>query len=137
MSNILLTRSPYRQHYLQAPVRRRLRFGQRVSAIPRLRSLKNVKFEFGPFALIVTLLLIAVLISSIYLMHFNKVATKGYDLRKLEASRQELLSQHSIKDSNLAEVKSLNSMLQSGRLDHMRKPSEIIFVRGDTAIASR
>lgn len=134
MSNILLTRSPYRQHYLQASARRRSLFQRRSSSVARFQ---GFKFEFGPLALIVTLLIIAVLISSVYLMHFNKVATKGYDLRKLEASRQELLTEHSIKDISLADVKSLNSVIQSGRLNNMRKPSQIIFVRGNTALASR
>jgi hypothetical protein len=95
-----------------------------------------VRFEFGPSTVIVGLMVIAVLFGFLYLAHFNQVATKGYDLRRLEADRQQLLNQYDIKNMKLAEVKSLNNIIQSNRISAMRKPAETIFVSGATALAS-
>jgi hypothetical protein len=94
------------------------------------------RFEFGPSTVIFGLSIIAILMSLLYLMHFNQVATKGYDLRRLEAARQELLNQYDIKNMKLAEVKSLARVIASDRVSAMRKPAEVIFVRGNTALAS-
>lgn len=97
----------------------------------------TLKFKFGPSTAIGGLMVIAILISLVYLTHFNKVATKGYDLRRLEADRQQLLNQYDIKNMKLAEVKSLAKIAGSERVSVMRRPGEIIFVRGNTALASR
>ncbi len=101
------------------------------------KSAANFKFEFGPWALIVLLFIVGVLISSLYLMHFNKVATKGYDIRKLEAERQILLTQNGIKDISLSEMKSLKNIIQNERLQSMRKPSTVVFVKSENVLASR
>lgn len=98
---------------------------------------KKVHFEFGPGTVMISLGVIAAVMSLSYLVHFNKVATKGYDLRRLEAERQELLSQYDVKNMKVAEATSLNYIINSDRLNGMRKPGEVIFVRSNTAIASR
>lgn len=98
---------------------------------------KKVHFEFGPGTVMISLGVIAAVMSLSYLVHFNKVATKGYDLRRLEAERQELLSQYDVKNMKVAEATSLNHIINSDRLNGMRKPGEVIFVRSNTAIASR
>jgi len=96
-----------------------------------------MKLEFGPSMAIVGLLLIAVLFILLYLAHFNQVATKGYDLRRLEADRQNLLDQYDIKNMKLAEAKSLATIIASDKVSAMRRPSEVSYVRGNTVIASR
>lgn len=97
---------------------------------------RTTRLEFGSSTVIVGLLVIAVGMSLAYLIHFNRVATKGYDLRRLEAARQELMTQYDIKNMKLAEAKSLNTIINSDRISAMRKPNELIFVRGNTALAS-
>lgn len=128
MSPHLLNRSPYRQSYTQY-----------ASQLPRRSRVEAMrwKFDFGPLSVIVVLLLAAVLISFVYLAHFNGIATKGYDLKKLDAERQHLVGENEIKSVRLAEAKALNTMIESGRLEGMRKVSNVIFVRVDSAIASR
>lgn len=98
---------------------------------------KKVHFEFGPGTVMIGLGVIATVMSLTYLVHFNKVATKGYDLRRLEAERQQLLSQYDVKNMKVAEATSLNHIINSDRLNGMRKPAEVLFVRSNTAIASR
>jgi len=97
----------------------------------------TMKLEFGPSMAIGGLFLVAVLFSLLYLAHFNQVATKGYDLRRLEADRQQLLDQYDIKNMKLAEAKSLTTIMASDKVSAMRRPAEIAYVRGNTAIASR
>lgn len=113
------------------------RFGSGLNVGGAARQIKQavLRFEFGPSTAIGGMFMIAVLLSLLYLAHFNQVATKGYDLRRLEAARQQLLNQYDIKNMKLAEVKSLTHILDTNRVSGMRKPSEIIYVRAATALA--
>jgi hypothetical protein len=96
-----------------------------------------LRFEFGPAAAIGGMFTVAILLSLLYLAHFNQVATKGYDLRRLEADRQQLMNQYDIKNMKLAEAKSLANIISSDRVSAMRRPGEITYVRGNTALAKR
>ena len=96
-----------------------------------------LRWQFGPATAISGLFVIAILLSLTYLAHFNQVATKGYDLRRLEADRQQLLNQYDIKNMKLAGVKSLSNIIASERVSAMRRPGEIVYVRANTALASR
>jgi hypothetical protein len=96
----------------------------------------TLKMEFGPTTAISGLAVVAILMSLLYLMNFNQVATKGYDLRRLEVARQQLLNQYEIKNMKLTETKALSSIISSDRISAMRQPGEVTFVRGNTAIAS-
>ena len=111
--------------------------GGGLNAGAAARSIKNavMRIEFGPGAAIGGLFVLAVTFGLLYLAHFNQVATKGYDLRRLEADRQQLLNQYDIKNMKLAEVKSLTNILTTNRVAAMRKPAEVIFVRAGTALA--
>jgi hypothetical protein len=95
------------------------------------------KIQFGPTFAIVGLFIAAVLMGVMYLAHFNQVATKGYDLRRLEADRQQLMNQNDIKNMKLAEAKSMTRVIASDRVSVMKRPAELIYVRGNTVLASR
>jgi hypothetical protein len=106
----------------------------RRSAVHQIKQ-AVLRFEFGPSTAIGGMFVISVLLGLMYLAHFNQVATKGYDLRRLEADRQQLMNQYDIKNMKLAQVKSLTHILDTNRISAMRKPSEIIYVRSSTALA--
>lgn len=126
MSQLLLSRSPYRSELLASS----------VGAIRRARAVPmKMKFEFGPMTLIVGLILLAIGMSLLYLMHFNQVATKGYDLQRLQADRQTLMDQNQISNMSIDKVKSMSSIFASSRIQTMHKANDIIFVRGDSAMA--
>ena len=93
------------------------------------------QFQFGPMTIIVGLILVAIAMSMAYLMHFNQVATKGYDLLRLEADRQQLLDQNQLSNMNIDKVKSMDAILTSGRIQGMVRANNVSFVRGDTAMA--
>lgn len=154
MSQLSLSRSPYRSSLAQRSFwgrRSRSSFGSNYRATsrspfradlssnqpaPKALALPKINFQFGPAALIMALLAVIIFIGMAYLAHFNRIATKGYNIKKLEADRQQLLSENQIKDARLAQSKSLTNIIDAGRLTGMRKAPEIIFVRGDNAIAS-
>jgi hypothetical protein len=98
-----------------------------------------MKIDLGPSSLIIGLMLISAILMILYLATYNKIATKGYDLKRLEADHQQLMSQYDIRNMKLAQVRSLTNMIVTARIaDTMRKPATVEFVRGgDTVIASR
>ncbi len=128
MSQLLLTRSPYRQEFINSSARRSFH-RTRVTPI-------KWKLQFGPMTLIVGLIIVAVSMSILYLMHFNQVATKGYDLKRLEVDRQQLMDQNQLSNMNIDKVTSMPSILASTRIQTMVKAHEVTFVRGDSALAS-
>ena len=126
MAHALLTRSPYRQEFMSSDMRRFRR--TRVTAT-------KWKMQFGPMTLVVGLVIAGIALSMLYLMHFNRVATKGYDLKRLEVDRQHLTTQNQLSNMNIDRVKSMPTILASGRLQRMVRANEVSFVRGETAIA--
>ena len=44
-----------------------------------------LRFEFGPTSLIIGLMAVCTLLIVLYLATYNSIATKGYDLKRLEA----------------------------------------------------
>lgn len=121
-------RSSYRQSYASSGIRSYHR--TRVTPM-------KWKFVFGPMTLIIGLILAAMALSLLYLAHFNQVATKGYDLKRLEVARQHLLDEHQVGNMRLASATSMATLLKSDRIQRMVNARNITFVRGDTAIASR
>ncbi len=93
------------------------------------------KLQFGPMTLIGGLVVLGVSMSILYLWHFNQVATKGYDLKRLEVDRNQLMEQNQVSNMNIDKVKSMGSILGSGRIQRMVRANDVSFVRGDTALA--
>lgn len=105
-----------------------------------MRAAKNVgrakvRFEFGPGTVMAGMMVLAVGLSFAYLAYFNQVATRGYEMTRLEADRQQLLNQYEIKNMKLAEIRSLNYIAGTDHVSAMGRPGTVEFVRGDTAIA--
>ena len=95
------------------------------------------RIEFGKTSLtFLTIILIAV-VSLVYLGHANQNATQGYILKELEQSQAELMTQNEILDMKVSEVKSLKNLQADEKIASMIKVDEPMFVRGDTAIASK
>ncbi len=130
MSNIIIGYSPYRNDLRQAKQTEIIQKKEEERAGKEL-----VKIKFSPVFMIVSLFITTLLLGSLYLWNFNKVATKGYILKRLEVSHQELKGQSDLRTLNLAKAKSMTQIISSGSIDHMRKPSQVNFVYGDNVIA--
>lgn len=111
-------------------------FAQAVQVAKNIKSGK-FRYEIGPTTMIMGLIIVAVSLSLIYLAHFNSVATKGYEIRRLEADRQQLMTQYDIKNMKLAEARALATIIESDKAGGMRRPGQVEFIKGNTALASR
>ena len=98
------------------------------------RIVSNV--EFGPYFLVVSLVMFVVLVTVITLMFSTQQVTKGYVLNQLEAEQRTLLSESERREKQVAEVRSLRHIESSPRVQAMRNPSRVVYLSGDTVIAS-
>ncbi|MBD3270483.1 hypothetical protein GF376_03070 [Candidatus Peregrinibacteria bacterium] len=94
-----------------------------------------LSFDISPIYIMSFLMLAIACLSVLYLISFNQVATKGYELKRLEVSRQELKQQSDLKTLYLAKVKSMDHILASNYLSPMRKPGSVEFVSADSFLA--
>lgn len=130
MSKILVDNSPYRTMFRQE------RINQSQSKVKEaVMTREIVKIEINSFTIMVILFILAFVLGGIYLMNFNDNATKGYILKRLELSQQELIDQNNLKNIALADAKAMNQMIESGSLDRMRKPNEVEYIFGDSILA--
>lgn len=127
MSKILVGFSPYRN------VLKQERASQIAANAPEKSEV--VKLELSPLSLIVGLFVLTLVLGGLYLMDFNKNATKGYILKRLEVSKQELEDQNDMKTLALAKAKAMDQMMASGAMDKMRKPGQVEYIYGDSVIA--
>lgn len=130
MSKILVGYSPYRNDLRQAKMTENYNKPEAAAATKEV-----VRLKISPVFMILSLFMFTLLLGSLYLWNFNKVATKGYILKRLEISRQELQDQSDLKTLNLSKAKAMSQIIASGAIDHMRKPGKVNFVYGDSVIA--
>lgn len=126
MNNIYLTKSPYRSGFQRSTIQK---------PKPRSASAELIKFDISPYFIMGFLMVTAMVLGLLYLINFNQMATKGYELKRLEISRQELKGQYDLTNLYVAKVKSLDHILQSNRLGPMRKPESVNFVYADSVLA--
>ena len=144
---IHISNSPYRSSFQPQNVRRNRTFNRiEYSGVKVMSSFfqnikrqnkERIRFSIGPMAIIIGLGLFAAGMSTLYLMNFNKVATSGYALRRVERDHQGLVDQYQIQNMKLAELASLTHIAQTETVEGMRYPKNVVFVRGNTAVASR
>jgi hypothetical protein len=130
MQQSLIGYSPYRNALRQARLQENQARKQAQAA-----SAEIVRFQVTPVMLMAVMFILILLLGGLYVASFNKVATKGYMLKRLELSRQELQQQGDLKTLGLAKAKAMHNMLESGAIDHMRKPGEVSYVYADGVLA--
>lgn len=94
-------------------------------------------FEFGPYFLVVSLVIFVILITVITLTFSTRQVTKGYVLNKMESEHQSLIKENEVKDMQISQVRSLQYIQNSSKARSMQKPRGIVFISGDSAIASK
>jgi len=101
------------------------------------RKTLSQKVEVGITSLVFVTFTLITIISLVFLAHSNRNATKGYALKNLEIRRSQLMTENEVWDMQIAQVKSLASIENDPSIKRMVKADKPMFVRGDTAIASR
>jgi len=94
------------------------------------------KVEIGPYFFMFTLVLFVALITVITLTNSTKQVTKGYMLNSLDAEHQELVKNQQVMDMKISDVRSLNFIQSSNKVRYMNSPEIVVFVSGETSIAS-
>ncbi|MDA1060309.1 MAG: hypothetical protein O3B47_00770 [bacterium] len=93
--------------------------------------------EPGPYFLILSLITFVILITVTTLIFSTRQVTKGYVLSKLENHHQDLVKKSEQSEMLISKARSLNFIQQSSKVQAMVEPPEIVFLNGDSAIASR
>ncbi len=101
------------------------------------RKTLSQRVELSITSLILVTLILVGMISLAYLVHSNLNATKGYALKTLELQRSKLLMENEVWDMQIAKVKSLDTLQNDPSIKMMVRADQPLFIRGDTAIASR
>ena len=94
-------------------------------------------FQPGLYFLGGSLILCTALVTIITLTFSARQVTKGYVLNSLDAQHQELARASARHDFRISQARALNSIEQSDGVRYMTRPSQVVFVNSDTAIASR
>lgn len=94
-----------------------------------------IKIDISPTFLIAFLFIVSVLLGCLYLWNFNKISTRGYQLKRLQISQQELKSESDLQTLYVAKAKSMNGLLTDGRLEGMRKPGHVEYVIAENVLA--
>ena len=103
---------------------------RKIKSGVRRRTLSS-KIEMGTFSLMVVVILLALLVSLLYLAHANRTATRGYVLKKLEIEKNSLRTDMEIWESRVSAARSLNAIEDSEVLRKMERVKEPIYLRAD------
>lgn len=96
-----------------------------------------MRLEFGPTMTVMMLGFTCVALMVFYLAVYNKIATKGYDLKRLEAIHSQLMAEYDVSNMKMAQIKSLANIVQSDRLSVMRHPNEVGYVMHDGTVIAQ
>lgn len=98
---------------------------------------KLLNVQFGPYFLVVSLVVFVCLLTTVTLMFSTSEVTKGYRLSKLDAEQQELVKQREIKDMQLSQVRALAQIKSSNKALAMVAPRKVAYVLGGNVVVSR
>jgi len=98
------------------------------------------KKSFNPgkaksFLMLLSMGLLITFLSISMLVNFNHVSTKGYTIKYLEVQQQTLYEENELLKKDLLEKTALTQLSLTEKAKTMRRPGEIQFVRGNTALA--
>lgn len=92
----------------------------------------------GQYALMFALFLLICVLSFIYLARFSSVATKGYEITRLEIERNKLTSETEVLNVKIAQERSLQSLLkEDSRIAHMIQGNNPEYFYAGSSLAKR
>lgn len=94
----------------------------------RRRTLQE-EVRLGAVSLTVVVVLLALVISLIYLAHANRVATRGYAIKKLEIEKTNLITENEIWRQQVSEAKSLATIQSSGIVKKMVPVKDATYIK--------
>ena len=94
------------------------------------------KVEFGVVSLLFITIILICSLALTYLSHTNKIATRAYQLKKIENQREKLITESEILNMKISQVQSLLAIESDPMVASMERYDAPIFIRVDTAVAS-
>lgn len=102
------------------------------------KQLLSQRIEIGVVTLTFTLIVITCILSILLLLHSNKVATKGYELRTLQTEVASLNLRHQKLEAIVAEKKSINTIASSNFIKETLYPiNQLVIVQNDNKLAKK
>jgi len=104
------------------------------------RSLLNKimdKFQVGPYLVISSLVMFVVLIIVVTLVFSTRQITKGYQLSMLDFKHNNLVTQGEVRSMQISNVRSLRYIQEAPKVKSMISPKSIVYIKGESTIASR
>lgn len=95
----------------------------------------NGQIEISPYTLMMVLLVFLGFSCLVQLMSSNQAAMKGYEIKRLDDQRRQLLDVNERGYNRLSELTSMVRVRDNEVVQQMVKPRNVIYVRGDSAIA--
>lgn len=97
----------------------------------------STEIRLGAVSLTVVVTLLALVVSLIYLAHANRVATRGYSIKKLEIEKTNLITDNEIWRQQVSEAKSLATVGDSPVVKKMTAVRDATYVRVGDTVAKR
>ena len=101
------------------------------------KQLLSQRIEIGVVTLAFTLIVLTCILSILLLLHSNKVATKGYDLRKLQNELREIELRHQKLEALVAEKKSISVILESNLVKELNPVGDLVILRSNSKFAKK
>jgi len=102
------------------------------------KQLLSRRIEIGVVTLTFTLIIIICILSILLLLHSNKVATKGYQLRNLQNELSQIELRHQKLEAIVAEKKSIVAIAESDIVKNRLSPvNNLVIVRSDRKLAKK
>ena len=124
MQKLKLSYSPYRAQFSAA------RHEEMKEA--KKEAKKMVSFVIKQSWIVVGLLIVAGTLGFFQVITYNKLATKGYGLKRLQVARQSLETQSEITNQYLADAKSMGNLVVNPSISNMRSPNQVQYVMGNS-----
>lgn len=75
------------------------------------------------------------LLTFVYLVKFTEIQTKGYQLRRLEIEKNKLVNAREVQSTDIARMRSLNTIRQSDIALGMVPARNPVFIKEDGTVA--
>lgn len=93
---------------------------------------KRIELSIGAFLFVSTSCIC--LFSLLFLSHSNRVATKGYELKRLQDTRSALMRENEVLSMQISDLQSLQAMVNDDVIKTMVKADRPQYIRVDTAV---
>lgn len=109
----------------------------RTATLGVRRRTLSARVELGATSLLFVVVALALVVSLIYLAHANRVATRGYVIKRLEAEKSAIVTTNEIWRQQVSEAKSLATLKASAPVQDMVPVRDVTYINPELSVAQR